>query len=287
MTRTIIVIPCYNEAERLDIKRFVEYSLDDPPCSFLFVNDGSTDNTLDLLHDLQQYDSQQFRVLSLEKNCGKAEAVRQGILAALDDSPQFVGYWDADLATPLEAIDQFSEFLKQHPSRHVVFGARVRLLGRAIQRKPLRHYLGRLFAALASWVLGVELYDTQCGAKLFRVTATTRNLFERPFISNWIFDVELIARMIQQQRCLQTAEVEQIIYELPLYEWRDVAGSKLRPRDFLTAFKELVGIYRKYLSPTAMKQSTGLMQGQVDIGSETEADNSDCSVGKVSELVRK
>jgi hypothetical protein len=54
------------------------------------------------------------------------------------------GYWDADLATPLEMIPKFCEILES-TGKHMVIGSRVRLLGRNVQRRAIRHYLGRLF----------------------------------------------------------------------------------------------------------------------------------------------
>jgi glycosyltransferase involved in cell wall biosynthesis len=247
MADTIIVIPCYNEADRLDVDAFVHHALADPPYRFLFVNDGSQDGTLDVLRSLEEYDPQRFALLDLAENGGKAEAVRQGVLAAFNQSPKYVGYWDADLATPLEAIEPFRHLLESRPDLQVALGARVRMLGRRIARKPLRHLLGRVFATGASWVLQMGIYDTQCGAKLFRVTEETRALFAEPFITNWIFDVEWLARLIRRQRSGSGADAAALIYELPLDTWRDVHGSKVRPRDFFKAFRELLAIRSTYL----------------------------------------
>ena len=125
---------------------------------------------------------------------GKGEAVRAGILAGVAERAALVGFVDADLATPLRAIDDFLAVLRDRPAVEFVLGSRVMLMGRDIKRKATRHYLGRVFATAASLALDLPVYDTQCGAKMLRVNAGTATLFAAPFRSAWIFDVELIAR---------------------------------------------------------------------------------------------
>ncbi len=119
------------------------------------------------------------------------------MLSALGSGAEYVGFWDADLATPLEDIESFCRVLDGKPRIETVVGTRIRLLGHRIERQPTRYWLGRLFANTASVALGLRVFDTQCGAKLFRVTPTTAKLFERPFLTRWIFDVEILARMRQ------------------------------------------------------------------------------------------
>jgi dolichyl-phosphate beta-glucosyltransferase len=242
-----IVIPCYNEAKRLKVSKFKEYSDADRSHLFVFVNDGSSDATLQVIQDLHRDHPQRCSFIDLPRNLGKAEAVRRGLLSAFDANPNFVGYWDADMATPLEAIPEFCELLESRPEIEMVFGARVRLLGRAIERRPLRHYLGRVFATAASLTLGLPIYDTQCGAKLFRVCPLIRSLFQQPFITRWLFDVEIIARLIQARCHTNLRPAKDLIYELPLQTWTDVAGSKVKPIDFFRSFFDLARIYWKYL----------------------------------------
>ena len=248
MASVTIVIPCYNEAERLQVSRFQAFTCARHLLRFLFVNDGSTDGTGKVLEALQGFDPQRFTSYDLSTNVGKAEAVRQGVLRACAGGAEYVGYWDADLATPLEAIPVFCDLLEDRPDLLMVFGARVQLLGRAIERRALRHYLGRVFATAASLVLGIAIYDTQCGAKLFRASAAMQALFQEPFLTRWLFDVEILARLIRARRGTRLPQVQNVIYEFPLHEWHDVAGSKVRPWDFVRAFFGLATIYWRYLA---------------------------------------
>jgi len=252
MPECVIVVPCYNEARRLRGEQFTKYLQGTPHISILFVNDGSTDDTLQVLRQIERQLPARIQVLHRPVNSGKAESVRAGLLHALEGgTADFVGYWDADLATPLDAINDLLELLLAHNEVDIVLGSRVKLLGRDIERLAVRHYLGRVFATCASVVLGLPIYDTQCGAKIFRVTPNLTGILQEPFSSRWIFDVELLARFLQSS---DTEKAEVKIYEFPLYRWRDVPGSKVRPLDFLTAAKELLAIWRKY--PRNSRQGT-------------------------------
>ncbi len=243
---TIIVVPCYNEAARLSVDSFREFATRNPGVRFLFVNDGSTDDTSVVLESLASSEPHRFEHLDQGQNHGKAEAVRVGMLHALGQGSRYVGYWDADLATPLSEIPRFIAVLDAYPRRDICFGSRVRLLGRAIERNPLRHYLGRMFATVASIVLDLAVYDTQCGAKLFRANNDTEALFHEPFSVNWTFDVELIARAQGQRLRAGLSSAADSIYELPLDQWHDVAGSKVQATDFLKALFEMARIHAKY-----------------------------------------
>lgn len=247
LPETILIVPCYNEAARLDLGSFRDFAKRQPDVRFLFVNDGSNDGTGPMLDALNFENSKAFGVHHLARNCGKAEAVRQGMLKACADDVAYVGFWDADLATPLDTIPEFCALLEQRPQLEMVFGSRVNLLGRNVRRNLSRHYAGRLFATAAAGVLRLPVYDTQCGAKLFRVTPDFVALLQAPFISRWIFDVEIIARLIRSRRRSARPQARDIIYELPLKEWHDVRGSKIRGRDFVIVAADLLRIYIAYM----------------------------------------
>jgi dolichyl-phosphate beta-glucosyltransferase len=244
--RCVVVVPCYNEAARLQPLRFSEFLAQDEQVDFLLVNDGSKDATLSVLETLRKKHPDRIRVLDKQPNGGKAEAVRAGMQAAIaGEGVGVTGFWDADLATPLNVIPHLLRKLMEDPRRQMIFGSRVRLLGHAIHRKPLRHYLGRIFATAVSIILELPIYDTQCGAKLFRVTPEFKLILASPFQSRWIFDVEIIARFMAIHN-KDASFADLAIYENPLPRWEDVAGSKVGPLDFFTAFYELMRIRRTF-----------------------------------------
>lgn len=240
--RVAIVVPCYNEGRRLPVAKFEEF-LTSSETDFLFVDDGSRDNTRDVLASLKEARPDRVTLIHQAENRGKAETVRHGICSAVEMAFEYAGFWDADLATPLDEIPEFMEVFAERPELDMVFGSRVKLLGRHVERKASRHYLGRVFATFVSTMLGLPIYDTQCGAKIFRVRPNTRALFEQPFLSRWVFDVEILARYLSEVGA-EAASAK--IYEFPLHSWVDVGGSKLKSTDFLVAFRDVLRIHRAY-----------------------------------------
>jgi dolichyl-phosphate beta-glucosyltransferase len=240
----MIVVPCYNEERRLPVDSFQRF-LCQSHVHLVFVDDGSRDKTYEKLETLRRIREDRVDVLRSPSNQGKAEAVRMGLNFALDRGAGYVGYWDADLATPLEAIAEFMQILAARSDVDMVFGSRVKLLGRQVTRRTSRHYLGRVFATVVSLMLRLPIYDTQCGAKIFRVGPGTRALTAEPFQTRWVFDVEILARYIRQLGSPQMAAER--IYEYPLMVWEDVEGSKVKPFDFFVAGRDLMRIYWKYL----------------------------------------
>lgn len=242
--RLQLVVPCYNEAGRLPEAAFLEAARQRSDIQFLFVNDGSTDETAGMLARLcaSANGNGNLAALHLPRNGGKAAAVRSGVLAALERRPEFVGFWDADLATPLAALQDFIDVLDANPQIDIVMGARVKLLGHHVERYRFRHYSGRLFATAASIALRLAVYDTQCGAKIFRVTPGIREAFAVPFRSRWVFDIELLSRYIAISG--RTA-ASNGIYELPLATWIDVPGSKVKAWHGVQALWDIARIWRE------------------------------------------
>ena len=240
-----LVVPCYNEAARLDPDAFLRFVDTHPGVRLVLVDDGSVDRTGEILERMRTASPEAVTTLRHTPRRGKGEAVRAGILAGVAQGAALVGFLDADLATPLRAIDDFLAVLRDRPAVEFVLGSRVMLMGRDVKRKATRHYLGRMFATAVSLALDLPVYDTQCGAKMLRVNAGTATLFAAPFRSQWIFDVELIARYLRLPVAPGEPARRDRLYELVLHAWHDKPGSKLRWHDFARAIAELWYIWRE------------------------------------------
>ena len=246
MNNTLIVVPCYNEADRLKVDEFRSCLKCNSNISFIFVNDGSTDNTNELIEMIKYFNPERVKCLSFLKNRGKAEAVRCGVLKAIEAGARNIGYWDADLSTPLEYINKM--IYKINGDVTFVLGSRVKMLGYHIERLALRHYAGRFFATMASVITNLPVYDTQCGAKIFRNNLEIQKAFSHPFTVNWSFDVELIGRLKIIKRALDLKPLEESAIEYPLGRWIHHSGSKTRAIDLLIAMKELLSLKRAFKS---------------------------------------
>ena len=119
--KVAIIIPCYNEADRLDANKFTEYLLQNTHVHFYFIDDGSTDNTIIILNGIISKFSNNVTILRNESNKGKAESVRLGVIESIAMNPDYIGYLDADLATPIEEIDHLLNIIKADTKKEVVF----------------------------------------------------------------------------------------------------------------------------------------------------------------------
>jgi dolichyl-phosphate beta-glucosyltransferase len=237
-----VIVPCYRESDRFDVDAFV--ALAGRVDRLVLVDDGSDDGTPDRLDEVAARAKGRVTVLREERNRGKAEAVRVGIRHALDEGADMVAYFDADLATPVDELVRLIGVLNGDAALSVVLASRVSLLGHAIDRRPSRHYLGRMYATGASLALGVPVYDTQCGAKVFRASPALDAALRTKFPDRWSFDVELLARLLHPGADVEPVPATAIV-EVPLRTWRDVAGSKVRLWSSVRAVLALHGVRRR------------------------------------------
>lgn len=235
------MIPCFNEEKRLPVAEFETFYAARPEISYCFIDDGSSDNTLPLLRSLAKDRGDRISVVSLPVNVGKAEAVRAGVLHALrGQDVDYVGYFDADLATPLNELDRFISWSIAFPSSAIVFGSRIDRPEAHIIRSPLRYYLGRAFAAASNLLLGIPAYDTQCGAKLIRASVAGE-IFHEPFISRWLFDVELFLRA-----AIMKEGGPKSFIEVPLNTWTEKGSSRIGIGEAVWIFVDSILIWERY-----------------------------------------
>lgn len=239
-----IVIPCYNEADRLPVSQFENFLSLQTNVSIFFVNDGSKDKTNEVLWRLRNQFTDQIEILNMAQNGGKAKAVLKGVQQVLSQKRGFqkVAYLDADLATSLEECLRLSQQVKEKVI--LAFGSRILKLDNHIKRKWYRFILGRIVATAISNALRLSIYDSQCGCKIFE-SQTAEKIFDEPFISKWLFDVEIFFRMI---RIFGRSEIQNHLREIPLKTWVDTPDSRVSPLYFFTLWWDLFKISKKYKS---------------------------------------
>ena len=237
----VIILPLFNEESRFQIEVFYSF-FHKTQFSFCFVNDGSTDGTSDILHSILKNNENRIHLIDRKENKGKAESVREGCLL-MSKTGRFkqIAFFDADFATPLSEIYPMLQIM-QDKGVDMVIGSRFKRLGADIRRNKKRFLIGRVFATIASVLLGLAVYDTQCGAKVFDQRVVS-DLYNEKFESSWLFDIEILFRLIDLRG---EKDVKNRIVEYPLNAWREVAGSKLKMSDFLVLPWMLFRLYFIY-----------------------------------------
>lgn len=236
-----VVIPCYNEEDRLQTESFAAFLNNNSGYQLCFVNDGSKDDTLGVLNRFkEQYED--IIVYDCEKNGGKAEAVRQGMLHLLQDqSLDYIGFLDADLSTNFADFEDLVNTLSNSDYK-LVAGSRIQRVGASILRESSRGIISKTVNFIIRKILGMEFQDTQCGAKVMK-REIVADMFSKPFLTQWIFDVELFLRM---KKHFGAAEAERLICEQPLKRWVHEDGSKLSMKDSFKILGQLFTIATNY-----------------------------------------
>lgn len=233
-SRLVLIVPAYNEEHRLGDGSYFRQIQEQGSIRFIFVNDGSTDQTASLLKNLcHQVNG---RVIDLEQNSGKAEAIRQGLLISLDeDSFEYVGFLDCDRAFSVDSVSDFIKkakiVLSTEKSIDAVISSRIKLSGREVLRKASRHYISRILITLIGFSVPNLPYDSQSGLKIFRKTTQLEDALSRPFSTKWFFDIELFIRTnwLEENR----------VWEEPVISWVDIDGSHLNWKKFPGLLREI------------------------------------------------
>ena len=237
-----VIIPCYNEEDRLSGAEFKEFAHKNLGYHLCFVNDGSTDRTLEVLHELRKGHESNISVYDCEKNGGKAEAVRQGILHMIkDEQLDYLGYLDADLSTDFRDFDDLVKTIENSDFK-IVSGSRISRMGANITKESARKIISMTINMIIQTILGMPFKDTQCGAKIMdREIAYT--MFNKKFITKWLFDVEIFMRM---RKHYGKEEAKRVICEQPLKRWIHADGSKLSMKDSVKIVGQLAKIAVSY-----------------------------------------
>lgn len=222
-----VVIPCYNEEKRLLSKEFLNFIEKHSGYHLCFVNDGSKDNTLEVLKKLQTNREGFITVYDCEKNGGKAEAVRQGMLhMAKHEDLDYIGFLDADLSTDLADFDDLVSTI-ENSNYKIVSGSRISRMGADITKESARKIISMSINYIIRKILSMDFKDTQCGAKIFHKDVIEIS-FKEKFVTQWIFDVEIFKRITQH---FGLEKAKQILCEKPLKRWIHADGSKLSMKD--------------------------------------------------------
>ncbi|TBN17937.1 response regulator [Hyunsoonleella pacifica] len=230
-----VVIPCYNEEERLLSKEFIDFVDSNLGYHLCFVNDGSKDNTLEVLNNLQKGRETNISVYNCEKNGGKAEAVRQGVLhLAKDPQLDYIGYLDADLSTDFRDFDDLVKTIETTDFK-IVSGSRMSRMGADITKESARKIISKTINLIIRTILEMPFNDTQCGAKIMDKDIV-KHMFKDKFISPWIFDVEIFIRM---RKHYGKKKAISYICEQPLKRWIHADGSKLSMKDSIKIVGQL------------------------------------------------
>ena len=235
-SKVIMLVPCFNEGARLNLKYWQQIA-DEVDCEWLFINDGSTDDTLEKLESIKG-----IRVLSFDKNEGKAEAIRKGINFVIEQ-PEFIdhsiGYIDSDDAFIVEdiknVIEKFNSFEDEFDA---IWVSRVALAGRKISRNTKRHLISRIIVTLLGFVYKEMPYDPQAGFKIFKARNFSKEIIDRKFKTRWFIDLEILTRIENlKKRKLH-------IWEEPVSSWRDIPGSKIEGLETIRVLFEFWRVFR-------------------------------------------
>ncbi len=231
-TKTLMLVPCFNEGNRINVDYWNEILIRSS-FEWLFINDGSTDDTFDKLQGIKD-----CKVLNLPRNLGKAEALRKGVqfgLAENNHTFSSIGFIDADDAFSInDIVAIYEKFNSLDDSFDSLWVSRVALAGRNILRDEKRHIISRIIVTVLGSMYKDLPYDPQAGFKIFRINDQFIKIFENNFKTRWFIDLEILLRFQK----LNSRKM--IIWEEVANYWRDIPDSKIQGKEILRIFNEFL-----------------------------------------------
>lgn len=255
--KTGIIIPCYNEAKRLNVNTFIEFITTHNSYHLCFVNDGSKDNTLSVLETIQKEAKTRVSIVDVKKNAGKAAAVRSGARYLFNrQDVDYIGFIDADLSTDFSDFKKLVDTLHNNTDLSLVYGSRGKGNGQ-IERNVFRNLFSKAVKLIVFLILGLPIEDTQCGAKVFK-RSIIPVVYNTKFLTRWLFDVEIFIRL---KKYFGKAQIMNKMYEQPLDRWVHVEDSKLGLKDAIQIPYKLLSIWFTYKVLEAF--NTGVNKGKL------------------------
>lgn len=237
--RVLLCLPCYRESNRLPLLLEQigreDRRLDFAEIHLFFLDDGSgaeEQRRLEELVSKQTFTNFPVSIRLFPQNRGKGSVLRDGFLEGLEKNFDFIGFLDTDAATPFYEMIALIHTLVQTEETDAVIGSRIKCLGKRVERSFKRHLVGRVFATLLSNLFKIAVYDSQCGAKVFRSRALRDDALQICDDPRWLFDTQLIVLLHSRGARIR----EQMV------DWSDIPGSKIHlVRD---SYRMLTGLIR-------------------------------------------
>jgi glycosyltransferase involved in cell wall biosynthesis len=215
--RRSIVIPYFNELKRFPLNTFVENAKEMSSTTFILVDDGSTDGLTPLIKEfLIVHEMNNIVILVQEQNLGKAAALHAGFTYSTTIGSSEIGFLDADFSTSLVEIQRLFDIMNS-TNANAVIGSRQTTSDNFIKVDWHRLLAGKLFSAFVRFYFQINLIDTQCGAKVFKVNETLLKSLEQPIINPWLYDLQLLIPIIKKGGS---------VAEVVLKEWKNGSESK-------------------------------------------------------------
>lgn len=232
-----IVIPCYNEKDRIgatikSLKNFAQKWTSD--LELIFVNDGSSDNTSKVIQDqLDKYNLKDLaKLIELESNKGKGYALKEGVEEA---SQEWVLTMDADNAVDASTLFKWLKSVNGPLDKNTIYIASRELEESKVSNTFFRRIAGLIYNSIIQWFTAINFKDSQCGFKLYH-RSVARDLFSHLSSFGWAHDVELLDRAIVHGKSIKPMPVE----------WKNIEGSKINMfSDSLKMFYQAVVIGAK------------------------------------------
>jgi glycosyltransferase involved in cell wall biosynthesis len=228
-----IIIPVHNEEKRLrtSMQRIIEYCTSQHwDYELVIVEDGSTDGTVNVLHELISRDKR-VKLISNKERLGKGRAIKHGVSTA---EKKYVSYMDADLSADPSELERLLPFIEEYD---IVVGSRI-IRGELppINRPFTRSFLSSCYSRLFRTMFRrVSVYDPQCGLKLFK-SGAAHNLLSQTETNGFAFDCEVLVKASRSGLTIK---------EVPII-WKHSYGSKVSLlHEITTMAKDLLSVWYK------------------------------------------